>query len=330
MSFELIPIHPLSIIVRYLGAPADFLPLLEVSKAWRDQFDSKNGEIWWVIACDLKVVIHSPLLKRSSRSTSNHKRVFLQAYYNRQKMLCDKHDYLIMVAKDLFNQKRDCPMRLQKLIKKIFPNSDDFNVNWRSSAVECNALLTMACRSSHIKCMRLLVEYYKSNINVSDIGGFTPLIMCAYHGDMNGVMYCLKMGADISAQGRLRSGQCLTAEHWAAVENHQDIYKYLRAIRIRREKRAAYLLQLPYQGKTTSSSVVSSSSDNATRQALLQSIANDDPALWNANSFCTCGKGFRGQMIACESPNCLIEWYHFKCVGLNAEVSKLVCDLVVK
>lgn len=327
MSLDLIPIHPLSLIVRYLGVPANFLPLLEVSTAWRDLFDSKNGELWWIIACDLKVTIHSPLLKRSSRSTSNHKRVFLKAYYNRQRTLCEKHDYLIMLAKDLFNCKRDAPMRLQKLIKTIFPEPDDFNVNWRSAATESNSLLTMASRKSHLKCMRLLVEYYKSDINLCDVGGFTPLIMCAYHGNMSGVMYCLKMGANISAQGRLRSGQCLTAEHWAAVENHQDIYKYLRAIRLRREKRAAHLLQSPSRGLLA---VTHSLADTiALRASLLQSIASDDPTMWNANSFCTCGKGFVGQMIACDSASCLIEWYHFKCVGLHAEVGLDNCLRII-
>ena len=28
-----------------------------------------------------------------------------------------------------------------------------------------------------------------------------------------------------------------------------------------------------------------------------------------------------GQMIACENPDCAIEWFHFPCVGLKVEVS---------
>eukprot|EP01038_Epipyxis_sp_PR26KG_P009106 gene9106-12280_t len=45
------------------------------------------------------------------------------------------------------------------------------------------------------------------------------------------------------------------------------------------------------------------------------SMVGVDP---NEPVYCTCKKISYGNMIACENENCLIEWYHFGCVGLKA------------
>jgi hypothetical protein len=34
--------------------------------------------------------------------------------------------------------------------------------------------------------------------------------------------------------------------------------------------------------------------------------------------YCYCGQGSFGQMIACDSDNCPMEWFHLKCTGLQA------------
>ena len=34
-----------------------------------------------------------------------------------------------------------------------------------------------------------------------------------------------------------------------------------------------------------------------------------------------CGHEGVGQMVSCDNAHCLVEWYHFACVGLTAEVS---------
>lgn len=36
-------------------------------------------------------------------------------------------------------------------------------------------------------------------------------------------------------------------------------------------------------------------------------------------TYCYCKRISFGEMIACEHPECLIEWFHFECVGLTAE-----------
>ena len=39
------------------------------------------------------------------------------------------------------------------------------------------------------------------------------------------------------------------------------------------------------------------------------------------STFCFCEKGEFGDMIACDNPSCIIEWFHFKCVGLTTAPS---------
>ena len=34
--------------------------------------------------------------------------------------------------------------------------------------------------------------------------------------------------------------------------------------------------------------------------------------------FCLCGQGEYGEMIGCDNPTCLIEWFHMGCVGLTS------------
>ena len=33
--------------------------------------------------------------------------------------------------------------------------------------------------------------------------------------------------------------------------------------------------------------------------------------------YCLCRQGEHGRMVACDNPNCLIEWYHYICVGIT-------------
>jgi hypothetical protein len=39
----------------------------------------------------------------------------------------------------------------------------------------------------------------------------------------------------------------------------------------------------------------------------------------NEPLYCTCKQVSFGRMVACESENCKIEWFHFECVGLKNE-----------
>jgi hypothetical protein len=41
----------------------------------------------------------------------------------------------------------------------------------------------------------------------------------------------------------------------------------------------------------------------------------------NEPVYCVCRRVSYGNMIACENPDCLTEWFHFACMNLTSEVS---------
>ena len=85
--------------------------------------------------------------------------------------------------------------------------------------------------------------------------------------------------------------------------------------------------RLPLKNPVSASSSSSSSSSSSLLEAaavvvpsssssLLQEVAPDD-------SYCICGEGYVGQMIACDQPDCPVQWFHFKCVGLLRKVAAI-------
>lgn len=227
--------YPLVTVIQYLGNTPDlFLPLLEVCKAWYQRFDTKDESFWKVIAITFRV--HLPVSAMPTftlRSRSHFKQLFLKSYRKKRKDLQEKHDLLIINARNILMRPIDSPKQLQKLIAMYFPDALDFDVNWRCATLENNSLLTLSARCCHLKCMKLLVDHYGANVNNCDVGGFNALILCSYHGFFEGVRFCIKKGANYRLTGRLRSGACLTAEHWAAVRGQKAIFNFLRAVRMR-------------------------------------------------------------------------------------------------
>lgn len=64
---------------------------------------------------------------------------------------------------------------------------------------------------------------------------------------------------------------------------------------------------------------------NTTTASSSSSIVPNHESLSTSNgSFCVCGRGFVGDMIACDRDGCLIEWYHFDCAGIEEEVSSFI------
>lgn len=45
----------------------------------------------------------------------------------------------------------------------------------------------------------------------------------------------------------------------------------------------------------------------------------DMPVDPNEPTYCTCHQVSFGQMVMCDNKNCLIEWFHFQCVGLTTK-----------
>lgn len=55
----------------------------------------------------------------------------------------------------------------------------------------------------------------------------------------------------------------------------------------------------------------------AAAAAVTPSMDLDLPVDPNEPTYCFCNQVSYGEMIACDSPNCKIEWFHYDCVGLK-------------
>ena len=70
----------------------------------------------------------------------------------------------------------------------------------------------------------------------------------------------------------------------------------------------------------------SSKSSRTTAAAAATATTNNNSSSSSSRSsseggMCVCGRGFEGRMVACDRPNCFIEWFHFECIGLEREVT---------
>lgn len=369
-NFPSLPNPAIVFILQYLSNdPQDIIPIMAINKTFLQRFHIQDYELWTMIGKNyhISLPIKSSTSSSSSslRSKSNYRKLFFNYYYKKLKTIIEKHDYLILISKNLLQKPKDQPNQLKRLILQTFPGEDFnhyFQINWRSSLFENNSLLTLASRYCHIKTMKLLVDGYYSHIDLADMGGFTSLIICAYHGFMDGVQFCIKRGADIYIKGKLRSGVALTAEHWSAVRGHLHVFHYLRSIRIRDQNKRKLILSTATSSISPTPSIKRGGSVNSNDPTMINSSFNYDNATFdeiffignqptnqnvqqlllnnqqfcssltsstttlnvntsssNGGSFCICGRGFVGKMIACDMAGCEVEWFHFECVGLLEE-----------
>jgi hypothetical protein len=230
---DVLPFSAVLEVIRFIGSPLDFIIILSVCRSWKKALDASDSEIWSWMAAEYKVSVHSLSQKRSSRSTSNHRNVFMKAFMKARQERKEKHEILLLKARSMFLEaSRDCPVKLSSLVQSIFPRLEGFDVNWTSSVVEANTLATMCCRgNARPKCLKLLLETYSANVELGDMGGFNPLILSAFQGNLACVIYCVKRGANLLAMGRERSGLYLIAEQWASIRGHKAVAQYLREAR---------------------------------------------------------------------------------------------------
>ena len=68
------------------------------------------------------------------------------------------------------------------------------------------------------------------------------------------------------------------------------------------------------------------SSTSSSASTAIEAVSSSSSS---SGSFCICGRGFLGDMIACENAHCSIEWFHFECVGLtHAVVVRIISYLL--
>jgi hypothetical protein len=94
--------------------------------------------------------------------------------------------------------------------------------------------------------------------------------------------------------------------------------------------------RLPLKNPVSASSSSSSSSSSLDAAAVVepssssaafgiepQSSSSSSQEVAPDESYCICGEGYVGQMIACDQPDCPVQWFHFKCVGLLRKVATI-------
>ena len=94
MSLCRIPTHVFLLILRYIGRPLDFMRMLTVSKDWKERFNESDTELWHTISVEYDIMFNAPNLKRSLRSTTDHRKVFFRAYFKKQREMDDRKDWL--------------------------------------------------------------------------------------------------------------------------------------------------------------------------------------------------------------------------------------------
>ncbi|KAL5542488.1 hypothetical protein UlMin_010198 [Ulmus minor] len=134
----------------------------------------------------------------------------------------------------------------------------------------------------------------------------------------------------------------LAVQAYDLVDTHiQQLDKYLKKFdeELRRERESAAASALPATSqdggaKTGKGGEGGRGGRKKTRQATAAAAAATETATIAANptgmdldipvdpnepTYCFCNQVSYGEMVACDNPNCKIEWFHFGCVGLKEQ-----------
>ncbi|KAK9931341.1 hypothetical protein M0R45_018617 [Rubus argutus] len=69
--------------------------------------------------------------------------------------------------------------------------------------------------------------------------------------------------------------------------------------------------------KTRQATAIATATEAAPAAANPTGMDLDIPVDPNEPTYCLCNQVSYGDMVACDNPNCKIEWFHFGCVGLK-------------
>lgn len=69
----------------------------------------------------------------------------------------------------------------------------------------------------------------------------------------------------------------------------------------------------------TATAAAASASSTAATTAANTSMELDLPVDPNEPTYCFCNQVSYGEMVACDNPDCKIEWFHYGCVGLKEQ-----------
>ncbi|EPS69195.1 hypothetical protein M569_05572, partial [Genlisea aurea] len=70
---------------------------------------------------------------------------------------------------------------------------------------------------------------------------------------------------------------------------------------------------------TNNASTSASATEATTSSANMVTMELDVPVDPNEPTYCFCSQVSYGEMVACDNPDCKIEWFHYGCVGLKEQ-----------
>lgn len=116
----------------------------------------------------------------------------------------------------------------------------------------------------------------------------------------------------------------LATQTYTMVDNHiQRLDKYLKKFEeeLRRESEIVRG-SVAAEQRIDASGRVGKESDTKTTEKKLEleqpvSMDLDLPIDPNEPTYCYCNQVSFGNMVACDNPDCKIEWFHFECVGIK-------------
>lgn len=73
------------------------------------------------------------------------------------------------------------------------------------------------------------------------------------------------------------------------------------------------------QATAAAAAAVTAATEAATAAANPTGMDLDIPVDPNEPTYCFCNQVSYGEMVACDNPDCKIEWFHFGCVGLKEQ-----------
>ncbi|KAL2326559.1 hypothetical protein Fmac_025617 [Flemingia macrophylla] len=135
----------------------------------------------------------------------------------------------------------------------------------------------------------------------------------------------------------------LAVQAYDLVDTHiQQLDQYLKKFdeELRRERETAAISGVPTSGpdgnaksgrgndsgtgrggrkKTRQTTLVVAAATEAQTTANPTGMDLDLPVDPNEPTYCFCNQVSYGAMVACDNPNCKIEWFHFGCVGLKEQ-----------
>jgi hypothetical protein len=227
--------------IALLSGMQAFLNAACVSWSW-SLGEDRAGVFQKIASNTLKVQKIRSICSKQLRSTSKTKKAVLKTLSAHKKALIFRSELAITETYTLLRHS-DSVAGVKSIMKKWNIPLQAAHINYRSSQVwEANTLLNFSARCGRYRVSSFLIQL-GADVNLPDIGGFTPLTNACWRGDVRLVNLLLENGADCHVLGSSSYGsdrhQLLTPLGWAVARNHSSVVSVIQRHSIALDKLAA-------------------------------------------------------------------------------------------